>query len=38
MEMWRFNIPDWYTEFVDQKGDVVDLAGSYQTQTLGGKG
>jgi len=28
METWRINIPDWYDEFVVQKGDVVDLAGT----------
>ena len=38
MEMWRFNQPAWYREFVEQKGDVVDLTGSGKTAPLGAKG
>ena len=38
MELWQANIPDWYAEFVVEKGLVVDLAGTFDPVANGAKG
>ena len=38
MEMWRTNIRDWYDEFVVEKKQVVDLAGTKESVANGAKG
>ena len=38
MELWRMNTPEWYNEFVVEKGEVIDLAGTGANLPMAARG